>query len=184
MGSIDIIKPLSTVIISAINKSHQHQEKNYWEGWESNPGLLGKKQVCYLCALFHGLFSQTFPLNKFWFSSTFSWSQSFKRMIMPKRIQTLQMTFSSGLVKANRRVSCSTSRVITQLWQAWRHGPAAARRSQNSPTLKIVMLSFLPIQLFRGIEAKFILNSRFSVVFSHLLPKPLVLLCSPHRWCG
>ena len=45
MGSIDIIKPLSTVLSSAINKSQQHQEKNSWEDQESNPGLLGEKQV-------------------------------------------------------------------------------------------------------------------------------------------
>ena len=36
MGSIDIIKPLSTV--SAITKSHQHQEKNFRECRESNLG--------------------------------------------------------------------------------------------------------------------------------------------------
>ena len=31
MGSIDIIKPLTSVLISAINKSQQHHEKNSWE---------------------------------------------------------------------------------------------------------------------------------------------------------
>ena len=52
MGSIDIIKRLSTVRGSAINKSQQHHEKNYWEHQESNPGLLlGELQVCYLCAM-------------------------------------------------------------------------------------------------------------------------------------
>ena len=30
-GSIDIIKPLSTVLSSAVNKSQLHQEKNSWE---------------------------------------------------------------------------------------------------------------------------------------------------------
>ena len=35
MGSIDIIKPLSTVLSSAVNKS--------WEHRESNQGLLGAK---------------------------------------------------------------------------------------------------------------------------------------------
>ena len=50
MGSIDIIKPLSTVLSSAVNKSREHQEKNSWERWESNPGLMGEKQVWYLCA--------------------------------------------------------------------------------------------------------------------------------------
>ena len=43
MDLIDIIKPLSTVISSAVNKSQQ------WR--ESNPGLLGAKQernpLCY-----------------------------------------------------------------------------------------------------------------------------------------
>ena len=44
MGSIDIIKLLSTALSSAVNKSEQHQEKNSWEYRVSNPGLLGEKQ--------------------------------------------------------------------------------------------------------------------------------------------
>ena len=47
MGSIDNIKPQFT----AVNKSHQHHEKISWELRESNPGLLGEKQVCYFCAM-------------------------------------------------------------------------------------------------------------------------------------
>ena len=50
MGSIDIIIPRSIVLGSAINKSQQHQEKNYWECRESNPGLLGEKQFCVIWA--------------------------------------------------------------------------------------------------------------------------------------
>ena len=48
---IDIIKSLSTVLSWGVNRSHQHQEKNSCERWDSNPGLLGKWQVCYLCAM-------------------------------------------------------------------------------------------------------------------------------------
>ena len=48
MGSIDIIKPLFNVLSSAVNKSQQQQEKNSWERRESNPGLLGERQECYL----------------------------------------------------------------------------------------------------------------------------------------
>ena len=44
MGSIDIIKCLSTVL-------KEHLEKNSWEYRELNPGLQGEKQVCYLCAM-------------------------------------------------------------------------------------------------------------------------------------
>ena len=51
MGSIDIIKPLPTVLSSAVNKSEQHQEKNSWERRESNLGPLGEKQGCYLRAM-------------------------------------------------------------------------------------------------------------------------------------
>ena len=51
MGSIDIIKPLSPFRRSAVNKSEQYQEKNYWERQESNLELLGEKPVCYLCAM-------------------------------------------------------------------------------------------------------------------------------------
>ena len=40
MGSIEIIKPLSTALSNAINKSQQHQENNSWEHQESNPELI------------------------------------------------------------------------------------------------------------------------------------------------
>ena len=50
MGSMDIIKPLSTVLSSTVNKSKQ-SVKNYWEHRESNRGLLCEKQVCYLCTM-------------------------------------------------------------------------------------------------------------------------------------
>ena len=43
MGPIDVMKPLSTVQTSAINKSQQQQEKHYWDCQESNLGLLGEK---------------------------------------------------------------------------------------------------------------------------------------------
>ena len=36
---------------SAVNKPQQYQEKILWECQESNLGLLGEKQVCYLCAM-------------------------------------------------------------------------------------------------------------------------------------
>ena len=48
---LKLIKPLSTVLSSAVNKSQQHQEEHSWERWESNPGLLGEKQGCYLRAM-------------------------------------------------------------------------------------------------------------------------------------
>ena len=52
MGSVDIIKPvLLTVLSSDVIKSQQHQKKNSWERWESNQGLLGEKQECYICAM-------------------------------------------------------------------------------------------------------------------------------------
>ena len=59
MGSIDIIKPLSIVLSSAVIISQQHQEKNSWQWAKSNLGLLGEKQVCYLCAM------QTLPTPRF-----------------------------------------------------------------------------------------------------------------------
>ena len=52
MGLIDNIKPLFTVLSSAVKKSQQREEKNSRELPESNPGLLGEKQVSYyLCAM-------------------------------------------------------------------------------------------------------------------------------------
>ena len=51
MGLIDIIMLLSTIQSSVANKSQQHQEKISWERQELNPGLIGEKQVCYLCAM-------------------------------------------------------------------------------------------------------------------------------------
>ena len=53
MGLIGIIKPLSTVLKHVVNKSEKHHEKNYWECQESNEGLLGEREECYLCALQH-----------------------------------------------------------------------------------------------------------------------------------
>ena len=44
MGSIDIIKPQSSVLSSAVNKSQQYQEKNSWECRKSNLGQLGAKE--------------------------------------------------------------------------------------------------------------------------------------------
>ena len=51
MALFDMIKPLSTVLSSAVSNSQQHQEKNYWDCWELNPGRLGEKQGYYLCAM-------------------------------------------------------------------------------------------------------------------------------------
>ena len=51
MGSIDIIKLLSTVLSSADNNYQQNQDENNREcpesNPESNPVLVGEKQVCY-----------------------------------------------------------------------------------------------------------------------------------------
>ena len=51
MVSIDIIKPLSNVLRSAVKKSQHYQEKNTWERQELNLRLLGEEQVCYLHAI-------------------------------------------------------------------------------------------------------------------------------------
>ena len=45
------MKPLPTVLSSAINKSQHHQEKNSWQCRELNPGLMAEKQVSSLCAM-------------------------------------------------------------------------------------------------------------------------------------
>ena len=49
MGLIDMMKPLSTVLSSVVNKSRQHQEKIYREHQESNPGPLDAKQEAIHC---------------------------------------------------------------------------------------------------------------------------------------
>ena len=51
MGSISIIKALSTIRSSDINKSQHHLENNYRQSWESNPVQLVEKQVHYLWAI-------------------------------------------------------------------------------------------------------------------------------------
>ena len=55
MGSINIFKPLSTSFEPAqlINHSNinNFSSEIFWECKDSNPGLLGEKQVCYLCAM-------------------------------------------------------------------------------------------------------------------------------------
>ena len=74
MGSIDVTKPLSTVLSSAVNKSHQHQEKNSWGCRESNPELVGERQICYLCAKHPPRRQYCFFFNptKYWFFFTVS----------------------------------------------------------------------------------------------------------------
>ena len=61
MGSIDIIKPLSTVLSSTVNKCQLHQEKNLWECRESNPGcwVRGSSMVplCYAASLIYVIFT-------------------------------------------------------------------------------------------------------------------------------
>ena len=52
MDSIYIIKPLSSALQAVLSStSQQDHEKISWERRESKPGLLGEKQVCYLCAM-------------------------------------------------------------------------------------------------------------------------------------
>ena len=80
MDWIDIIKPLSTVLSSSINKSQQHQEKNCWECRELNPGLLGEKQVCYLRAMHPSLIS-------------FVCDQSAEPRNQPTRLRSLALVF-------------------------------------------------------------------------------------------
>ena len=52
MRTIDIIKPLSTVLSSAINKSRQHQDKKSWELLEAS-----MLQLCYTAPSSSILFS-------------------------------------------------------------------------------------------------------------------------------
>ena len=50
MGLIDILKPLSTVLsMPSINLSNI--KRKFLENLEPNLGLLGEKQVCYLCSI-------------------------------------------------------------------------------------------------------------------------------------
>ena len=51
MVLIEGIKPLSTVLIRAVNKSQQHQEKNSWERQESNLELPDGKRNYHLFAM-------------------------------------------------------------------------------------------------------------------------------------
>ena len=68
MGSIDTIRPLPTVLSSAINKSQQHQVKNSWELQELNLGLLVHSENGMQCAmrppLYYLLFVVCFSLDE------------------------------------------------------------------------------------------------------------------------
>ena len=70
MGSIDIIKPLFTVLSSDINESQQHQEKNSWKPQESNPGLWMCSQntihLCYADPYLANLILSWVWLTAFW----------------------------------------------------------------------------------------------------------------------
>ena len=60
MGLIDIIKPMSTVLSSAINKSLQHQEKNSWEHYLC---AMQPAQLFVYCLLAYSQIIITFQLN-------------------------------------------------------------------------------------------------------------------------
>ena len=72
MGSIDIIKALSTVLSSAVSKSQQHQEKKSRERRESNPGAAGCKArmltivVFARTPLYHWLRSLTLTRSRYY----------------------------------------------------------------------------------------------------------------------
>ena len=51
VGSIDIIKPVATVLSSTVYESYKKQDMNSWECGATNLGLLGEKQGCYHCAM-------------------------------------------------------------------------------------------------------------------------------------
>ena len=51
MGLINIIKPLSTVLRSAINKSQQHQEKNSWNVQNWTRGCCVGSKKCQACTM-------------------------------------------------------------------------------------------------------------------------------------
>ena len=85
MGSIDIIKLLSTVLSSAINKNQQYKAKKCWQCQESNPGLPGEKQVCYLCAMQ--------PLIQLFFSPS------------NRRLRSSRKDFSELIFKSTRSTS-------------------------------------------------------------------------------
>ena len=51
MGSINIFKPLSSYLQPAWSINFSNIKINYRECRESNPGLLGEKQECNLCAM-------------------------------------------------------------------------------------------------------------------------------------
>ena len=52
MGSIDIIKHLSTILSRVVSKSQQHQDKNSWESRESNLGQLVENATSVLYSSF------------------------------------------------------------------------------------------------------------------------------------
>ena len=83
MGSVDIFKPLSTIVRSAVNKSQQHQEKKSCECRETNPWPLGAKQECYLCAKQHSPWTNEI------------WTNAFRLKVFPTNRVTLALKSSS-----------------------------------------------------------------------------------------
>ena len=63
MGSTDIIKPLSTVLCSAVNKSQQNQEKNSWELQETNLCALQPPDADPILALRFGTQVSVLPIK-------------------------------------------------------------------------------------------------------------------------
>ena len=99
-----MIKPLSTVLSSAVNKSKQHQDKNSWEHRESNPGPLGEYQKCNFCArqppcvsIFASV--QSFPAVKEWRSSEVAFVLSIQSFQVRIRLLVKKLSTKMDLFK-------------------------------------------------------------------------------------
>ena len=107
MSLIDIIKPLSTILSSAVTKSQQHQMKNSWDGRESNRGPLGSKQeghpLCYAAPFVQHLFPSLVScsnsrVNLFFILTIVSFRTSFHTCNRPKTLSSVLFHCSFSLL--------------------------------------------------------------------------------------
>ena len=105
MGLIDIIKPLSTVLSSAVNKSQQHQKKNSLERQGLNLGLQGAKQEsspkCYVAQ----------------WTKRFVWIRG-RRSFNQRFVENMPQTKSSSLSNVLRGLSVVTKSRIGACFSA------------------------------------------------------------------
>ena len=167
MVLIDFIKFLSCNISSTVNKSQQHQEKYSLECQESNPGSLGEKLECYLCAKQPPLrIELTSP--RVFLSNTSGWSSSGAAHSRPRLAPT-------------GWTSCSASSASSPPTSSPSASPSAGQRSPWGRLVKEISLVLSSPEAKVDNSPCWSLN-KFGPQLYHLVLSCFVVFLSQQHW--